>query len=86
MPTVWNVPVAIDCLKEKREILVAGLATMIWAFKSPIRAMNRPMPAETAFFSVIGMALKMASRTFVRDKMMKIMPSIKTAASAICQE
>ena len=85
MPTVLKVPVAADCLKEKRAIFVAGLATMIWAFKRPIRAMKRPIPAETAFFRVIGMALKMASRTLVRDKTMKMIPSTKTAAKAISQ-
>ena len=85
MPTVWKVSVAADCLNENRAILVAGLATMIWAFSRPMRAMNRPMPAETAFFKVIGMALKMASRTLVRDRTMKIRPSKKTAARAISQ-
>ena len=83
MPTVWKVPVAADCLNENRAILVAGLATMIWAFSRPMRAMNRPMPAETAFFKVMGMALKIASRTLVKDRMMKITPSQKTAISQV---
>ena len=85
MPTVWKVPVAADCLTENRASLVAGLATMICAFSKPMRAMNRPMPAETAFFKVMGMALKMASRTLVKDRMIKIRPSKKTAAKAISQ-
>ena len=58
---------------------------MICAFSKPMRAMNRPMPAETAFFKVMGMALKMASRTLVKDRMIKIRPSKKTAAKAISQ-
>ena len=84
MPTVLNVPEATDCLKENKEILVAGFATIICAFNNPMRAINRPIPADTAFFNVIGMALNKASRTFVRDKIIKIMPSIKTALNAIC--
>ena len=86
MPVVWKVPAAMACLKEKREILVAGLATMIWAEPKPMKAMKRPMPADTAFFRLMGMALKMASRTLVRDRTMKMIPSTKTAASAISQE
>ena len=45
-----------------------------------------PMPTETAFFSAKGMALKIASRTFVSERMMKISPSMKTAWSATFQE
>ncbi len=48
--------------------------------------MNRPMPALTADFSVMGMALKMASLTLVTDSTMKIRPSANTANRAICQE
>ena len=83
MPTVWKVPSAAACLKEKRDIFVAGLATMICALNRPMRAINKPMPADTAFFRVIGMALKMASRTFVKDRTIKMTPSTKTAARAI---
>ena len=57
-----------------------------FAFWSPINAINRPMPTLTACFSVIGIALKIASRTLKHDKKIKITPSINTAASAICQE
>ena len=85
-PTVWNVPAAIEPLKEKRETFVAGLATMILAETSPMKAMNRPMPADTARFRLMGIALKIASRTLVRDRIMKITPSRQTAARAVCQE
>ena len=60
--------------------------TTILAFCRPIKAMNRPIPALTADFSVMGMALKMASLTLVTDSTMKTRPSTKTAISAICQE
>ena len=55
-------------------------------FCRPIKAMNNPMPAETARLSGMGMELKMASRTLVRESAMKMRPSTNTAASAICQE
>ena len=56
------------------------------AFWRPMKAMNRPMPTETPRFSGRGMALKMDSRTLVRDRTMKMRPSIKTANRATCQE
>ena len=55
-------------------------------FCRPMNAMNRPMPTETPFLSVSGMALKIASRTLVSDRTMKIRPSMNTASSATCQE
>ena len=55
------------------------------AFCKPMKQMNRPMPTETPRLSVSGMALKIASRTFVRLSTMKIKPSTKTASSATCQ-
>ena len=86
IPTVWKVPDVKEALKEKSEILVAGLATITCALNKPIKAMNKPIPADTAFFKVIGMALKSASRIFVRDKMIKIIPSTKTADKAVSHE
>ena len=86
MPVVWKVPERIADLKEKRETLVAGLATIIWALVRPMKAINNPIPAETERFRFIGMALKMASRTLVRERRIKIRPSIQTAVSAISQE
>ena len=58
MPTLWKVPSLMALVKEYRETLVALLATMIRAFRSPIKAMKSPMPTEMACFSVMGMALK----------------------------
>ena len=48
-------------------------------------AINRPIPTLTADFRFCGIALKIASRTFVRDRTMKMIPSAKTAARAYCQ-
>ena len=56
------------------------------AFCKPIKAINNPMPTETACLSERGMQLKIASRTFVTDMMMKMMPSMNTASSATCHE
>ena len=57
----------------------------ILAFCSPINAMKRPIPTLTAAFRFMGIALKMASRTLVRDNTIKIRPSINTAVSAVSQ-
>ena len=86
MPTLWNVPSSRDCLKENRAIFVAGFATMTWALNRPMRAMNKPMPTDTACFMLRGIVLKMACRMLVRDMTMKMTPSTKTAARAISQE
>ena len=63
-----------------------SLFTTILAFCSPMKAINNPIPALTADFRVMGMALKMASLTLVTESTMKIRPSANTASSAICQE
>ena len=73
-------------LKEERLTSVAPSSTTIPAFCRPMNAMNRPMPTETPFLSVSGMALKIASRTLVSDRTIKIRPSMNTASSATCQE
>ena len=48
--------------------------------------MNRPTPDVMASLRFMGMALKMASRTLVSERMTKMMPSTKMAVSAVCQE
>ena len=58
----------------------------MWAFCRPIKQMKSPMPTDTASLSEAGIALKIASRTFVRDRTMKITPSTKTAVRACSQE
>ena len=64
---------------------VAPLSTTTLAVWRAMKQMNRPMPADTAFFRDIGIALKMPSRTGVRDRARKTRPSTKTASSANCQ-
>lgn len=55
-------------------------------FCKPIKAMKRPIPTEIPRFRVKGMALKIASRTLVRDRTIKSKPSAKTAKRATCQD
>src|SRR5574344_1633750 len=52
----------------------------------PMMVMNRPIPTATAFFMFAGIALMIASRTLNNERMMKRIPSRKTAVSPICQE
>ena len=76
----------MEPLKENMLTSVESLFTTIFAFCRPINAMKRPIPTETACFSVIGMELKIASRTLVRESRIKMIPSTKTATRACCQE
>ena len=57
-----------------------------FAFCNPINAINRPIPTDTAFFRLYGIASKIASRTLSSDNRIKIIPSTSTAASATFQE
>ena len=50
-----------------------------------MNAMKRPIPTDTPFFNCKGMALKIASRTLVKERTIKIIPSMNTARSASCQ-
>ena len=85
IPSVLNVPLDTEDLKENTLTRVESLLTTIFAFCSPIKAMKSPIPTDTACFRFIGIALKIASRTFVSDNRIKIIPSTNTAASACCQ-
>ena len=84
IPSELKVPFAKEPLKEKRVTRVAP-STTTWAFCKPMKVIKRPKPTETPNFKVGGIALKIASRTLVRDKIIKMIPSTKTAARAICQ-
>ena len=84
IPTELNVPASREPLNENTDTRVA-LSTTILAFCRPMKAIKSPIPADTACFRFMGMALKIASRTLVRDSAMKIRPSTNTAARAICQ-
>ena len=66
-----------DVLKSVRKSVIdisVDELTTIPAFCKPINAMNIPSPTETPCFSESGMLLKIASRIFVRDSMMNMMP------------
>ena len=83
IPSVENVPAFTESLKENIVTNVEE-STTTCAFCNPINAIKRPIPTETACLRFIGIALKIASRTFVRESTMKISPSTQTAASASC--
>ena len=48
--------------------------------------MNKPIPALTPFLSEDGIALNIASRTFVSESTINIRPSTNTARSATFHE
>ena len=83
-PCDENVPFAIPFVNEYKLTSVAP-STMICAFCTPMNAMKKPIPTDTATFNCTGIALKIASRTLVSDMMIKIIPSTSTAVNATCQ-
>ncbi len=66
--------------------VVAGLAVMIPPLMKPIRAINKPIPAATAFFKELGIALSIQSTIPVTAKMKKTIPEMTTAPKAACQD
>ena len=56
--------------------------TMIPAFWSPMKAMNRPIPAAIAFLRLAGMLLTIASLTLQNVRRRKMIPSTRIADSA----
>lgn len=56
------------------------------AFCSPTNVMNNPIPMVMDFFIVSGMALTIASLSLVTVRRSKIIPSIRMAVNANCQE
>ena len=50
---------------------VAGLATMIFALRKPMKAMKRPMPAAVPYLRQLGMPLTICSRMLVSVRMQK---------------
>ena len=84
IPSDWKVPFKTEPLKENKVTKVAP-STTICAFCKPIKVMKSPNPTETPSFRLGGIALKIASRTLVKDKRMKMIPSTNTAANAISQ-
>ena len=82
IPTSCMVPPS-TASREKNSTRVAPPTTIL-AFCSPINAIKKPIPTDTAFFRLVGMELKIASRILNRDSRMKITPSTNTAARAAC--
>ena len=69
--------------KSPRATFVESFETMMFAFCSPMKATNRPMPAEIPFFRFAGIPLMICSRILNSDIMMKMIPSTKTAVRAM---
>ena len=86
MPAVENVPASMEPWNENIETSVASLEMTRPEFLRPMIVMNRPTPAVIAYLRFMGMALKIASRTLVSERITKMMPSTKIAVSAVCQE
>ena len=80
IPFVWKSSVKLVIVTR------VEASTLSPAFCRPINAINKPIPTETPFFKVSGIALKIASRTFVSDMIMNTIPSTNTANNAICQD
>ena len=79
MPAVWKF-----CVKS---VIVTSVESEFWtspAFCKPMKAINKPIPTDTAFLRLNGIASKIASRTFVKERIIKIIPSTNTANNAIC--
>ena len=64
----------------------AELKTVSFAQGDVVKKGTKLIPTETPFFKVSGIALKIASRTFVSDMIMNTIPSTNTANNAICQD
>ena len=48
-----------------------------------MNAMNKPIPTDTAFLRLTGIASKIASRTFVNESIIKIILSLTNVREAI---
>ena len=62
---------------------VSLLATMMPELRSPMSAMNKPMPTATAEYSSLGIDDTIICRTPAAVKMIKAMPERNTAPSAV---
>ena len=61
---------------------VAGLSTTTPAFFNPMIARNKPIPAPTPNFILLGMLLMIHCLAGVTDNKMKTKPATKTAVKA----
>ena len=68
IPAVWKFFV--------KSVIVTSVdeSTTRPAFCNPINAINKPIPTDTAFLRLSGIASKIASRTFVNESTIKIIP------------
>ena len=73
----------VGSVKSPRPTKVAELATTIPAFFNPIKAMNNPIPALTANFKLVGIALIIISLKPVADIIKNIIPEANTPDNAI---
>ena len=62
------------------------LPITIFAFWRPRNVIKSPIPTLTAFFKLNGIALKIASLMLKQERIMKMIPSVRTAARATSQE
>lgn len=69
----------------KARVTKVGPCPTMPAFWKPRKAMIRPMPAPTAYFSDSGRASTIHLRTLVSVRMTNTIPSRNTAVSANCQ-
>src|SRR6056297_520842 len=63
---------------------VAGSSTTTYISSRPMMARNSPIPVPTANFTGSGNRRMMYSRAPMAVRMMKMIPSVTTAASAVC--
>ena len=73
----------VNTLSEVKLTSVEALPTTIPAFCMPMKAMNRPIPAEMATLTACGMASKMILRRPVTVSRTKTIPSTRTMTSAL---
>lgn len=64
--------------------MVTGSPTTNFAFTSPMRLMNKPMPHETACRRLSGMASTTSLRALKIASTAKITPAQNTQPSAVC--
>src|SRR5574344_420572 len=77
---------AVPLLMSPSVTSVAGFSTMMPEFFKPKLAINRPIPTEMDALICDGIALTSFSRRLVTLMMMKMIPSMRMAVKAKCQE
>ena len=81
MPIVPRIAVGVNL---PRVTKVAVEETIRPEFFNPMKAINMPMPTDMAWRRLVGMALRMASRTLKKVMIRNISPSISMMASDCC--